>query len=109
MAIPTIQNVFGDGSNQDANSLTISKSDLVSVGLTPGANNTPTSLLIALILKASEWLNEAKQESDPDVNTVIARGLDSLTTRNNTNFRQYSYTIEMQVADVNESIDPDDF
>jgi TorA maturation chaperone TorD len=109
MAIPTIQNVFGDGSSQDANSLTILKSDLQAVGLTVSSNNTATSLLIALMLKAAVWLNETKQESDPDINVVITRGLDNLTTRNNTNYRQYSYTLEAQVPDVSSSIDPDDF
>jgi hypothetical protein len=41
---------FGDSSNQSADWLEISKSDLASVGLTPSTNNTAESLLAAMLL-----------------------------------------------------------
>lgn len=50
MNLLTLQDVFGANSTQDSNTLTVSKSDLISAGLTPVATNTAESILIAIIL-----------------------------------------------------------
>lgn len=50
MAEPTLTQVFGSGATQDATTITISKSDLTEIGLTPDANNSAESLLIAEIM-----------------------------------------------------------
>ncbi|MFK0735469.1 MAG: hypothetical protein ACFKPT_20360 [Gloeotrichia echinulata GP01] len=47
----TLQQIFGENSTQDIDTLTISKVDLLAVGLTPTASNTAESLIVALILK----------------------------------------------------------
>ncbi|MBE9050651.1 hypothetical protein IQ243_09535 [Nostocales cyanobacterium LEGE 11386] len=52
MAEPTIAQVFGDNATQDTNTITITKADLVSTGLTASANNT------------AEWLCCMKGKKD---------------------------------------------
>ncbi|MCM0593455.1 MAG: hypothetical protein KA716_25965 [Gloeotrichia echinulata DEX184] len=51
MEVLTLQQVFGENAFQSSNTLTISKADLVSVGLPPTTVNTAESLLAAIILK----------------------------------------------------------
>lgn len=43
----TIEQLFGDNTSQDLTTLTISKLDLLAVGLSPSANNTAESLLVS--------------------------------------------------------------
>ncbi len=50
MAEPTLQQVFGANVTQDANTITISKADLASVGLTASANNRGEQLFTAILL-----------------------------------------------------------
>ena len=99
MAEPTLIQVFGTNATQNGTELVINKSDLAAIGLVPSANNTAESLLVALMLNAATYLNPTTQETNVDVQVTLEKGLDSFTTRNNQNYRQYSYTIDMQKLD----------
>jgi archaellum component FlaF (FlaF/FlaG flagellin family) len=107
MAEPTLQNLFGASATQTATTLTIAKADLT--GLTPSANNTAESLLVAILLLAAENATQEAQDADPDRQIVIERGLDSLVTRNNQTYRSYSYTVDMQRIDTGSTVSPSDF
>jgi hypothetical protein len=107
MAEPTLQQLFGANCTQDFSYLTISKQDIP--GLTANSENTAESLLVGLVLLAGQYLTETNQETNPDIQVTITKGFDSLITRNNTNYRQYQYTIEMQKVDTATSINPADF
>lgn len=109
MAEPTLTQVFGAGASQDANTLTIAKSDLAAMGLTASASNRAEALLVALILKVKAYLNSTNQESDPDIQVTIEDGFPSLVFRNNQNYRQTSYTVNLQKLDVGSTVDPDDY
>lgn len=61
MAEPTLENIFGAGATQDASTLTISKTALASVGLTPQAANTGESLLAAILKLAANTLTATNQ------------------------------------------------
>ena len=50
--------LFGANFSQTANTLTISKSDLVNVGLTPSINNRAEQLLAAIVLKALSQMSD---------------------------------------------------
>jgi hypothetical protein len=110
MAEPTLAQVFGSNATQDANTLTISKADLTSVGLTASANNTAESLVVALILKAASYLTETNQSSNPDIQITIAdSGFPQIVSRNNSQYRQITYNVNLQTPDTGFTIDPDNY
>lgn len=71
MAEPTLEQVFGDGAAQDASTLTISKTALATVGLTPDAANTAESLLAALLRVAMNQLTNTNLQLNPDQHCAI--------------------------------------
>ncbi|WNN89706.1 hypothetical protein [Gloeocapsopsis dulcis] len=109
MPEPTIQQVFGSGATQDATTLTISKADLVTKGLTASATNTAESLMVGILLLAKDALTAAGLDTNPDQSISIEDSFDSLVTRNNQTFRQKTYSINLQKLDTSSTIDPDDY
>lgn len=111
MSEPTLTQVFGANAVQDANTLTISKADLASVGLTANATNTAESLIVALLLKASSYLNETNQSNtNTDIQVTIANsGFPQIVVRNNANYRQITYNVNLQTIDNGFVIDPDNY
>ena len=112
MAEPTLQQLFGANAAQTATTLTISKADLSSVGLTASANNTAESLFVALLLMAKNQLTIANQDLNPEQSvTVTEQDFDfqTLVTRNNQTYRQITYTARLQKLDTGAVIDPDDY
>jgi hypothetical protein len=111
MAEPTLTAVFGTNATQDATTLTISKTDLVSVGLTASANNTAESLLIAIILKFKSVLTDTARDANINQSVAVVDGYSpAITTRNSTIYLRNTISVEVDKllsgADV---IDPDDF
>jgi hypothetical protein len=109
MAEPTLQQVFGANATQDSSYLTIYKSDLT--GLVPSSDNTAESLLVALVLQAMTELNPTKQETNVDIQVTLEKsfGGDSIVTRNNQSYRQYSYDLKLQKLDTSTTVNPSDF
>jgi hypothetical protein len=111
MAEPLFTAVFGANATQDATDVTIKKADLTGVGLTPSANNTAESLLLAINLKAQEALTETARDTNIDQSVALTDGFSpSITTRNNAIYLRNTISIEVDKeltgADV---IDPDDY
>lgn len=71
MPEPTLENVFGPGATQEADTLTISKSALAAVGLTPQAVNNAEGLLAAILRVAANTLTTANQQLNPDQHCSI--------------------------------------
>lgn len=111
MPEPTLTQVFGTNATQTSTTLTISKTDLASTGLTASANNTAESLVVAILLQASNYLNSTNQTStNTDIQVTIEdSGYPSITTRNNANYRQITYNVNLQKPDTGSTIDPDDY
>ncbi|WP_017317106.1 hypothetical protein [Mastigocladopsis repens] len=110
MAEPTLTEVFGLGASQTDAQLIISKADLAAVGLTPAANNRAEQLFVALLLKVQAYLNPTSQETNPDIQIIIEEGtFPSIVFRNNQNYRQTTYTVNLQKLDNSSAIDPDDY
>lgn len=109
MAEPTLIALFGPNAVQDANSITISKTDLATVGLTPSANNSAEALFTAIVKKAGSVLTVSGQDSNPDQSITIEDGFPSIVQRNELNYRQNSKTINFQKVDTQSEIDPDDY
>ncbi len=109
MTVPSLTQVFGQHASQDANTLTISKIDLATVGLTASATNTADSLVVALILLWQLHLTTANQGTNSDQNITIEDSFSSIISRNNVNYRQSSKTINLQKPDTSAVIDPDDY
>jgi hypothetical protein len=111
MAIPTLAQVFGASAQQNEGALTISKADLVATGLTINANNTAQALFVAILLKAANYLSTTNQTSvNTDIQITIAdSGFPTVTSRNNANYRQITYNINLQTLDTGFTIDPDNY
>jgi hypothetical protein len=109
MAEPTLQEIFGTNATQDANSLTISKADLVSIGLTAAAENTAESLLAAIVAKSQQTLTETNRENNSDQSIYIEDGLPNYIERNEQSFRQQSKTLTFEKLDTQTSFVPDDY
>ncbi|WP_017652301.1 hypothetical protein [Fortiea contorta] len=110
MAEPTLTQVFGTNATQTATTITITKADLSSTGLTASATNTAESLVAAILLKAAEYLNSTSQGTNSDIQILIEdSGLPGFTTRDNQRYRRTTYNVEFQKPDTNSTLDPDDF
>lgn len=109
MAEPTLQAIFGAGAIQSLDTLTISKADLVGVGLTASATNSAEALLTAIIKLAGLTLTSENQDLNPDQSITIEDGFPSIVQRNDTNYRQNQKTISFQKLDSQAEIDPDDY
>lgn len=110
MAEPTLAQVFGANATQDATTLTISKTDLATVGLNPLASNTAESLWVAILLLAAEYLTPENLELNAEQQISIEESaLQTLVTRNNNSYRQVSFTCDLQTPDINFQLDPDSF
>jgi hypothetical protein len=109
MAEPTLVALFGANAVQDADTLTLSKTDLAAVGLTPSANNSAEALLTAIVKKAGMVLTPNNQDLNPDQSITIEDGFPSIIQRNDTNYRQNQKTISFQKLDTQAEIDPDDY
>lgn len=109
MADPTLQQVFGTNAAQTATTITISKADLATVGLTAKAVNGGEQLFVALLRKAQVYLSTTNQTTDPDIQVTIDDGFVSIVPRNNKNYRQFTYNVNLQKVDPSTAIDPDDY
>lgn len=109
MAEPTLAGIFGSSATQSSTELVISKSDLAAVGLTADANNTPESLLAAIVALAQLALTEVAYDANLDQSIVISSGTDSLVSRNNVTYRQSRKTLEFFKPDNAGTFDPDDY
>ncbi|NJO61352.1 MAG: hypothetical protein HC836_24785 [Richelia sp. RM2_1_2] len=109
MAEPTLQDVFGASVTQDDYYLTITKSDFSN--LTATANNTAESLLVALLLKAKDYLNQANFDANLDQSILIESGLSSFLGRgvDNTTYRTDSMTVSLAKIDTTGALNPDDY
>lgn len=109
MAEPTLIAVFGPNAVQDADSLTISKADLVNVGLTPSVNNSSEALLTAIIKMSETALTSANFDTNLDQSIVIEESFPDLPQRNGTTWRRNQKTISFYKPDLQSGIDPDDY
>ncbi|MFK8182324.1 MAG: hypothetical protein AB8B99_03040 [Phormidesmis sp.] len=113
MAEPSISDLFGANSTQDATTITINKSDLAAVGLTANATNTAESLLAAILKHARGALSQSNFDSNLDQSIVIADGFGGFTSRDDGSGAQIPYvqrqlTITFSSVDSG-SVNPDDY
>lgn len=109
---PTLEQVFGAGTTQDATSITILKSNLP--GLTASANNSAESLLTGILKRGSVNLTDTNRDSNIDQSVVIdLSATPSFTTRtsgNTTNtYIRNTITVELDKLYGTTEIDPDDY
>lgn len=109
MAKPTLVEVFGTGTTQDTNTITIQKSALSTVGLTPSANNTAESILVALVKIGAITLTQTNYDANPDQSVVITKNLDSIGYRGDNAYIQTPYEIRFSKLAPSTEIDPDDY
>lgn len=107
MAEPTLQQIFGANATQTAGVLTIQKADFPS--LTAAADNRGEQLMVAVLLKAKAFLTTVNQDANPEQSITIEDSFESITTRNNQQYRQKTISINLQKLDVSAGVDPDDY
>lgn len=111
MPKPSLAEVFGSNATQTATSFTISKNDLISVGLTATATNSAEALLAAIVLKAKSYLTEAAFEANIDQALYVGTGFKSTTVRGTNNIQYVTDQLTMTLAKVDPQtpLDPDDY
>jgi len=110
MAELTLQQIFGNGASQDASTITISKADLATMGLTANASNKAESLLVAILLLAKQQLTADNMQSNADQSISIEESqFPSLVSRNNNTYRQSTLNVNLQKLDTSNVINPDDY
>lgn len=112
MPEPLLTDVFGANATQSASTITISKADLTSTGLTASATNKAESLLAAIVLKARDALPNSTFNDNVDQSVTITDGFNSIVTKTSpsgasTEYRQFQYNINFHKVD-NVALDPDD-
>jgi hypothetical protein len=93
MAEPTLSAVFGAGALQDADTITIQKSALVTKGLIASADNKAEQILAALIKLQIDSLTALAQGSNPDQSVTVQEGFNTLETRNGIQY--YNTTVNV--------------
>ncbi len=97
MSEPLLADIFGTNATQTDTTLTISKADLATVGLTALTNNTSESLIASLIKLWSTSLTETNYETNADQSVYLSRSSPALVSRlvndQLTQYKQDSYTI----------------
>jgi hypothetical protein len=110
MAEPTLVEVFGTGATQDADTITIQKSQL---DLTASANNRAETLLAAIIKKAQDRLTGEEFNASLDQSILIAPGYDSLITRSvggtTGQYYQTQLTLNFARVQLSSGLTPDDY
>jgi hypothetical protein len=108
MAEPSLAQVFGAGATQSETTLSIQKSALAAVGLTPGASNKAEALLNAIVKLAAIHLTPANLDTNADQSIVIAAPTVSVDERFSLNFLVENYTIGFQRQLTSTSVSPDE-
>ena len=110
MAELTLQQIFGNGATQTASTLTISKADMATTGLTANANNKAESLLVAILLLAKQQLTSDNLQNNADQSISVEESqYPSLTIKNNQTYRQTTLSVNLQKLDTTTTINPDDY
>lgn len=109
MAEPTLTSVLGANAVQTATTITISKADLP--GLTATANNTPESLITAILLRAKLGLDKTTFDTNLDQSIYVDQGFPGFVFRgtNNDSYRVDQLTVNLAKPDTVSGIDPDDY
>ncbi|MEJ1932389.1 hypothetical protein WDZ92_19305 [Nostoc sp. NIES-2111] len=109
---PTLEQVFGAGTTQDATSITIPKSNLP--GLTASSSNSAESLLTGILKRTSVNLTETNRDSNINQSVIVdLSATPSFTTRTNGNttetYIRNTISVELDKAYGTVEIDPDDY
>ncbi|MEH2169336.1 MAG: hypothetical protein V7K41_22295 [Nostoc sp.] len=109
MAEPTLVQVFGTGTTQDATTITILKVNLPR--LTPSATNTAESLLTGILLKAKDGLMRTTFDTNIDQSLYVEGGFAQFVFRgtNNDGYRVDQLTVSLARPDDASIIDPNNY
>ncbi len=110
MPEPTLTEVFGGGATQTQTTITISKADLAAVGLTASASNRAESLLVAMLMLASNALTEiARSQDTVNRHVTVQYGGQDLIEQSGTNYRRDVYSVLAYKQTALQTVDPDDY
>jgi hypothetical protein len=110
MPEPTLQEVFGANATQTATVITINKGDLANIGLTASATNRGESLLMAILMNASNSLTEVARSTDPvNRNVTVQYGGQDLVEQSGANYRRDVYSVLAYKSTPLQTVDPDDY
>lgn len=107
MAKPSLTDVFGAGATQDATTVTIQKSSLVT--LTASGTNTAESILMSILITAKPVLTVAARDADPDIKVAIEDGFEQTAFRGANRYNQIGINVTAQKLTPASAIDADDY
>jgi hypothetical protein len=106
MAEPTLEQVFGTGATEDANSVTIPKANLP--GLTAAANNRAESLFLGIVQLGAEYLTQLAFAANPDQSLIVGYAGRDLTSRDGNDNVRHNYFLSAYVPTSINAVTPDD-
>jgi hypothetical protein len=106
MAEPTLEQVFGPGTTEDANSITIPKANLP--GLTAAANNRAESLLLGIVQRGETFLTSVAFAANPDQSLILGYAGRDLTSRDGSDNVRHNYFLSAFVPTPINAVTPDD-
>lgn len=110
MSEPTLQEVFGANAAQTSTTITISKADLASTGLTASANNNAEALMVALVMKATGALSEVARTQDlVNRNVTVNYGGQDLIEQAGGNYRRDAFSVLLYKTTTLATIIPNDY
>ncbi|ACC80341.1 hypothetical protein [Nostoc punctiforme] len=110
MSGQSLASVLGANATQTSSTVTISKADLASVGLTASGANDGEAIFAAIVLLAKQYLTSSNQVAIPAIQTIINDvAQPSYVTRNGQLYKRDSMTIAFDKATTNPVLDPDDY
>lgn len=105
---PTLFEVIGNQSSQSSQFFNLSKADLTSTGLIASSVNSPTGLLMAILLKSKLTLNAENQIINPDIQiTIDLLTQQPIIRRYGNYYRQVSVVVNLRKT--RQPIDPDEY
>jgi hypothetical protein len=65
---------------------------------------------LAIMLLSANYLTEANQVANPDIQITIAdSAFPTITTRNNIQYRRITYNVNLETPDTGFTLDPDNY
>jgi hypothetical protein len=106
MAEPTLEQVFGPGTTEDASTVTIPKANLP--GLTPAANNRAESVFLGIVQRGETYLNSLAFAANPDQSLIVGYAGRDLTSRDGNDQVRHNYFLSAYVPTPISAVTPDD-
>ena len=105
-----LTSILGANSTQTNTTVTISKADLATVGLTASSTNDGEAIFLAIVLLAKQYLTSTNQAATPAIQTILTDAVQpSFVTRAGQLYRRDTINVSLDKVTASVTLDPDDY